>query len=117
MFVFVISYLIKFSIALSVMYGFYALVLTRLTFHKWNRLYLLCYSLACFIIPLINLHPILQNNTERVPGVLKSIPPVTKYISPESNLFGDGSSSVFIFFVTGSLFCLIKLLIKYVSFL
>ena len=112
----VFSYLIKFTIALSVVYGFYALLLKRLTFHKWNRLYLLCYPLACFIFPLINLDPILQNDPEGVPKLLNGIPTVNDYIPTESNLIGEVSTIVFGCLAAGSAFYLAKLFIQYLSF-
>lgn len=49
-----LSYIIKFSLSLAVMYLFYQLVLRRLTFYQWNRFYLLGYSLLCFAIPFIH---------------------------------------------------------------
>ena len=116
MIVIVFSYLIKLTIALSVVYGFYTLLLKRLTFHKWNRLYLLCYPLVCFIFPLINLDPILQNDPERVPELLNGIPTVNDYIPSESNLFGEASTIVFVCLAAGSAFYLAKLFIQYLSF-
>jgi hypothetical protein len=50
-----LSYLLKFSIGLSVVTLFYLLLLRRLTFYNWNRWYLLVYPLACFVLPLMDI--------------------------------------------------------------
>jgi hypothetical protein len=55
-----IDYLIKLSGTLMVMYLFYWTVLRRLTFYISNRWYLLGYSILAFVIPLINIDPLLR---------------------------------------------------------
>src|SRR5688572_17211319 len=96
-----IVYLVKFSIALFVIYAFYALLLRKLTFYKWNRLFLLIYSLACFIIPFINLDPLLQN-TAVTPEVLEAIPPFNNFVPADSNV-QNVQFIIFAFISTGSL--------------
>lgn len=49
-----LQYILKLSISLAVVYGFYWLLLRRLTFYTLNRWYLVVYSLFCFVIPCIN---------------------------------------------------------------
>ena len=110
-----LSYLIKFSIALAVIYGFYAVVLRRLTFYRWNRLFLLLYSCACFIIPLINLDPWLKENSDLTPGVLGEIPPLTKYITASAGNYNT-QLIFFTFIATGSFVYLTKLILQYLSF-
>ncbi len=51
------EYIIKLSVSLAVLYIFYRIVLYRLTFYQWNRVYLLSYSLLSFILPFINISP------------------------------------------------------------
>src|SRR5689334_9375607 len=76
----VITYLIKFSLSLSIVYVFYTLLLKRLTFYSWNRLFLLCYSLACFFIPFINLNRWLATTEINTTIVLGNIPPFNKIV-------------------------------------
>ena len=109
-----IVYLLKFSIALFVIYAFYALLLRKLTFYKWNRLFLLIYSLACFIIPFINLDPLLQN-TAVTPEVLEAIPPFNNFVPANSNVH-NVQFIIFAFISTGSLICLAKLIMQFLSF-
>src|SRR4030095_14872767 len=58
----IIFYIIKLSVVLAAIYLFYQLVLRRLTFYNWNRWYLLGYTSIAFLIPLINITPILESN-------------------------------------------------------
>ncbi|MFI5193741.1 MAG: hypothetical protein ACHQD7_06775 [Chitinophagales bacterium] len=51
------EYIIKLSVSLAVLYIFYRIVLHRLTFYQWNRIYLLGYSLLSFILPFVNITP------------------------------------------------------------
>src|SRR5688572_11734751 len=95
-----IVYLLKFSIALMVIYAFYAVLLRKLTFYKWNRLFLLIYSLACFIIPLINLDPLIQNATV-TPVVLEAIPPFNEIVPAGTNV-RNVQFIIFAFISTGS---------------
>lgn len=58
-----LSYLIKFSISLAVLYVFYRAVLRPLTFYRWNRFYLLGYALLSFFIPLINISDLIHRDS------------------------------------------------------
>ena len=109
-----IVYLLKFSTALFVIYAFYAVLLRKLTFYKWIRFFLLVYSLACFIIPFINLDPLLQHTTV-TPGVLKAIPPFNDLVPADSNV-RQVRSIIFAFISAGSLICLAKLIMQVLSF-
>src|SRR4030095_12396056 len=55
-------YILKLSVALAAVYLFYQLVLRWLTFYNWNRWYLLGYTILAFLIPFINITPILESN-------------------------------------------------------
>jgi hypothetical protein len=46
-----LGYLLKVTICTGLFYGFYYLCLRHLTFHRWNRLYLLTTLLLSFILP------------------------------------------------------------------
>lgn len=50
-----LSYLLKFSISLSLVTIFYRVFLRRLTFYNWNRWYLLLYPVACFFLPMLDI--------------------------------------------------------------
>lgn len=55
-----LSYCFKLSISLAVVGIFYHLVLRKLTFYKWNRYYLVVYSVVAFFVPCIDVSPMLQ---------------------------------------------------------
>lgn len=74
-----IQYLLKLSVSLALVWLFYQLILRRLTFYNSNRWYLLLYSLCCFVIPLINLTPVLQQNEWAGNRVVNFIPSVQTY--------------------------------------
>jgi beta-lactamase regulating signal transducer with metallopeptidase domain len=76
---FLIQYLFKLFICLAVVYLFYKLVLRKLTFYNWNRWYLLGYSLICFLIPFINITPVLQSNQLTGNDMVQIIPAVEVY--------------------------------------
>ena len=59
---FLLLYIIKFSISLAVVFLFYHLVLRKLTFYNWNRLYLVGYTLLSFFVPFIDISVALQEN-------------------------------------------------------
>jgi hypothetical protein len=75
----VIQYLIKLSISLAVVWGFYHLFLRRLTFYNWNRVFLLGYSLVAFFIPFINISPILEENELSSNKLVQAIPLVLTF--------------------------------------
>lgn len=72
----IFEYLLKLSLSLIAIYGFYQLVLRRLTFYNWNRWYLLGYSLLSFIVAFIDLTPLLQQHALTQNRVLAYIPSV-----------------------------------------
>jgi hypothetical protein len=76
---------------------------------------MLLYSCACFFIPLINLDPWLKDKSELTSGVLKEIPPLNEYISASAGNY-NAQLIFFAFIATGSLVCLTKLIIQYLSF-
>lgn len=51
-----LPYMIKASIGLAAVYLFYQVFLRRLTFHQWNRWYLLLYALLSLFLPLMNIY-------------------------------------------------------------
>jgi beta-lactamase regulating signal transducer with metallopeptidase domain len=78
------EYILKLSCSLAVLYLFYRIVLHRLTFYQWNRIYLLGYALLCFLLPVINIAPWLAEHQSA--GTLGAyIPVINKYSSPALN--------------------------------
>lgn len=76
---FLIQYLFKLFICFAIVYLFYRLVLCKLTFYNWNRWYLLGYSLLCFLIPFINITPVLQSNQLSGNSMVQIIPAMDVY--------------------------------------
>ena len=75
-----IIYLLKGSISLAIVWLFYQLLLRRLTFYNWNRWYLLGYSLLSFLIPLINIGPMVEKGTGEEPTVFRYVPVIGNYV-------------------------------------
>ena len=78
-------YVIKLSVSLSIVWIFYQLFLRRLTFYTLNRWYLLGYALLSFLIPLINIGPIMEKDPARPPLVIQFIPPIGNILTPAGN--------------------------------
>ncbi|HUQ65387.1 MAG TPA: M56 family metallopeptidase [Flavitalea sp.] len=109
-----ITYLLKVSIALTVVYGFYALLLQNLTFYKWNRIFLIVFSASCFFLPVINLDPWLKENTAAAPHVLQVIPAFNEFI-PLQLATNNIPLFTFAFIAAGSFICLLHLIVRYYS--
>jgi len=77
------AYIIKLSISLSLVYLFYYLLLRRLTFYNWNRVYLVLYSALAFLMPFVDIYPMLERNNWNGNSVVKMIPSVSYQVSPE----------------------------------
>ncbi|MDR3714016.1 MAG: M56 family metallopeptidase [Puia sp.] len=71
---FYLLYLLKLSISLGVVWGFYQLLLRRLTFYNWNRWYLLVYSAFCFVIPLIDIRLFVKTEPSLQPLLVREFP-------------------------------------------
>ncbi len=69
-----LTYIIKLSVALAVVYAFYALFLRRLTFYNWNRWYLIGYSLLAFVIPFVDITPVLEEHALEGDAMVRYIP-------------------------------------------
>jgi beta-lactamase regulating signal transducer with metallopeptidase domain len=69
-------YCLKLSISLAVVSLFYQLVLRRLTFYKWNRYFLICYSCLCFLISFIDISPLIERDSWNGRDVTTWIPVV-----------------------------------------
>lgn len=115
-----IPYIIKISISLMLVYGFYALVLRRLTFYALNRWYLLLYSLLAFVLPLINIAPVLED-ADWNNYTLINIIPVVEHYEPvmEAGMVQENAGQPFpwllLLFTAGVFIITVKLLIQYWS--
>ena len=116
-----LDYLIKLSATLIVIYLFYWLVLRKLTFYMWNRWYLVGYSLAAFLMPLINIHPLLERTRLSDEGLVQWVPVLhtTAFDKVttlrENNFVGNVSNLVIFFFVAGIFFLFVRLAIRVFS--
>jgi TonB-dependent SusC/RagA subfamily outer membrane receptor len=114
---YIAQYLLKLSISLAVVYLFYALVLRRLTFHTWNRWYLLGYSLLAFFIPFINISPMLERGAWNENTMVQLIPVMGNYeaVAKPANTI-DGWMVCLLMLIVGVAFMLVRLLLQYLSF-
>lgn len=113
---YIAQYLLKLSIGLAVVYLFYAVVLRRLTFHTWNRWYLLGYSLIAFFIPFIDINPLLERGAWNENMVVQLIPVVGKYEPAPAGRVIPGTWLVIAGTVLiGMLVMLIRLMVQYIA--
>lgn len=108
----IITYLIKLSVCLAVVFLFYQLVLRKLTFYNWNRWYLLGYTLLSFYIPFINISPVLEKNEWTNSDVITWVPVI---VSSSSNSLSTWDMIV-LFVAAGVLVMLVRLIIQLLSF-
>src|SRR5689334_4575930 len=115
-----LSYCLKFSVSISLVFLFYQLVLRRLTFHNWNRYYLLTYSLLSFFVAVINITPLLQQTDLREISFVQWIPvinnPVIAEKTSSSGHFFSAWNMITLLLITGMLIMLSKLLAQLFSF-
>jgi TonB-dependent SusC/RagA subfamily outer membrane receptor len=107
-------YLLKLSVSLGVVFLFYQLVLRRLTFYNWNRLYLLAYTLFSFVIPFIDITPALHENELNNAAMVQWVPILYNRSTGNSSLSIWNVLSLIV--VAGMLVMLIRLLVQLFSF-
>lgn len=114
---FLLIYIIKFSISLAVVFLFYQLVLRRLTFYNWNRVYLLGYTLFSFVVPFIDISGSLYQNQLAESEMISWLP---IFQLKESAAYNESSFTVWniisLLLVGGIIFMTIRLLVQLVSF-
>ena len=111
-----LEYLLKLSLSLAVVWLFYQLLLRRLTFYNWNRLFLILYSLLSFFIPFINITPILERNELSQNEFIQFIPPLSQKLSVAEKGHGLLTWATIIF-AGGILILLGKFILQHISFL
>ena len=109
------QYLLKLSLALTVVYLFYWLLLRRLTFYNWNRWYLLAYSMLCLFIPLIDVVDLLQQRGWQDAAVVSYIPAITAANGAEAGTGISWWTVLILVMATGSVLMLGRLLIQFLS--
>jgi beta-lactamase regulating signal transducer with metallopeptidase domain len=120
-----IDYIFKLFLSLAVVYLFYRFVLRKLTFYNCNRWYLILYSFACFLIPFININPVLENSNQAA-RLVNLIPSMEKYTSqiervtvcptPIWSVNWDKWDWALLVFVIGAGFLLVRFCIRFISF-
>ena len=116
-----IDYLIKLSGTLMVVHLFYWLVLRRLTFYMSNRWYLLGYSIGSFLIPFVNVNPLLRSAQLEDDQFVKLVPVFNTQGFDQntpgqvSKFFWDVNDVVFAFFAAGIVVMLIRFIVQYFS--
>ena len=111
-----IQYLIKLSISLGVVWLFYHFLLGRLTFYNWNRMFLLGYSLVAFLIPFINISPVLEKSQLTASNLVQFIPVVETFAATNKDFSIGVWDWSFIVFATGCVVLLTRLIILHLSF-
>jgi hypothetical protein len=116
-----LTYLLKVSISLAVIFLFYQLVLRKLTFHNWNRFYLLGYSFLSILIPFIDISLVVKKENWENAVLVQWVPLVN---GAEGNAFvqNDPVSSfspwslLTILLLSGTLLLLARFFIQWHSF-
>ena len=116
-----ITYVLKLSISLSVVYLFYHFVLQRMTFYNWNRWYLISYTILCFFIPFIDISFVLAHNNWSEANVVRWVPTIDNYqenIVATTNPANSFSSwnLISLVLITGMVIVFIRLLVQLFSF-
>jgi hypothetical protein len=115
----ILTYLLRLSISLAVVWLFYQLLLRRLTFYGLNRWYLLGYSVLSFFIPLINIYPILRDEGPvGEPYLIQFIPAVGgegRVIAPEVHSGISGWTWLIWAIVLGALVLLVRTVFRGLS--
>ena len=114
-------YILKVSVSLTVVFLFYHLVLRKLTFYNWNRWYLLGYTLLSFLIPFINISPVLDQSKWADSTILEWVPVIrhsatgVRGTAKSSGLFITWNL-VILTMLLGMMNMLLRLLIQFISF-
>lgn len=113
------NYIIKLSVSLAAVYLIYQLVLRPLTFHVWNRWYLLGYTMIAFLIPFIDISPVIEQQTWVRKTVIQWIPLIDNgdsYSTVAAPGFLTSGNIACIVFSMGVIVMLARLIIQFISF-
>lgn len=115
-----VTYLVKLSVSLAVVFLFYYFILRKLTFYNHNRWYLLGYTLLCFFIPLINISAVLKKNNWDNNSIVTWVPVLqsnggTATVVAERSSYSTWDILLFIV-VMGICIMLVRMLVQLFSF-
>lgn len=114
-----LQYGIKLSLALAVVWIFYAVLLRRLTFYTINRWYLVVYSALALLVPFIDITPVIEQNDWTSNGIVRFVPTIDNYhdetSSQNSFSFFEKSNLIVSVFAVGVGIMIIRLLVLFVS--
>jgi beta-lactamase regulating signal transducer with metallopeptidase domain len=116
---FFLQYLFKLSVSLAVVYLLYQLLFRRLTFYNHNRWYLLGYTFLSFLIPFIDISPVLQRNDWSETSIVNWVPvldTLNNNITSETNKTLSPWQFMLIILITGMVVMSTRLLIQFLSF-
>ena len=118
-----LEYLVKLSGSLMIVYLFYWLVLSRLTFYTSNRWYLLGYSLIAFFIPLVDITPVLEQADLTEYQFIEVIPVIEatelsnkKFINSQDP-FLNAQNVLLVLIPAGIILMVVRFVIQYFSML
>lgn len=114
---FLFAYIIKLSISLAVVFLFYWFLLRRLTFHQWNRWYLLLYSALSFAFASIDISPLLKQHEEGYGAVQTYIPSLAENQVIQYAVSHDWTwkEAVIVFIGMGITIMFMRLLVQQIS--
>ncbi len=117
---FLLVYLFKVSVSLTAVFLFYHLVLQRLTFYNWNRWYLVVYSFMCFLVPFIDITPVLERNAWSDTGLVQWVPVIDQSatgpaVTDASSVPGFWDITAYVL-LAGMTFMLLRLMVQFISF-
>lgn len=114
---FLFAYIIKLSISLAVVFLFYWFLLRRLTFHQWNRWYLLLYSALSFAFASIDISLLLKQHEEGYGAVQTYIPSLAENQVIQYAVSHDWTwkEAVVVFIGIGVTFMFMRLLVQQIS--
>jgi beta-lactamase regulating signal transducer with metallopeptidase domain len=117
-----IVYLIKCSLTLACLYLFYLLVLRPLTFYRWNRFYLLGYSLLSFLLPFVDITPLVEREGYGGHALVNAIPAINSIADAEGNVtvanpgrMITSCDMVITLFISGVLIMFFRFLMQWLS--
>ncbi|MBP7557947.1 MAG: M56 family metallopeptidase [Chitinophagaceae bacterium] len=120
---YILLYLVKLSVCLAVMWLFYQLVLRKLTFYYWNRVYLLACPILSLAIAFIDIGPALQQSNLSTGVWIEWLPPVkiagsidpVQHTAPEASAGWPVQEWIIGIILTGMAFFLLRLVILLLS--
>lgn len=121
-----IPYLVKLFLSLGIVFLFYQLVLRKLTFYNANRWYLLVFTFLSFLVPFVNVSPVVQDN-QAAGNLIQYIPSVQTYSigleeathcpAPLWSATWNKWDWILLLFTIGALFLFLRFIVRCLSFL